>query len=140
MITKIVLFILLVSSIQALAQKSDKKLQTLIAASIQKFNGEVGIYIKNLRTGKIAAVNADSIFPTASIVKVPILVGIMDKIQKGELMYDEQFIYKDSLLYEGVDILGSFKSGERIELKKTKLPYAVNYARALKFCSNQNSA
>jgi len=118
MITKIVLFILLINPIQALAQKSDIKLQTLIAASIQKFNGEVGIYIKNLRTGKIAVVNADSIFPTASIVKIPILVGIMDKIQKGELMYDEQFIYKDSLLYEGVDILGSFKSGEKIELKK----------------------
>ena len=27
-------------------------------------------------------------------------------------------IYKDSLLYEGVDILGSFKSGEKIALKK----------------------
>lgn len=118
MIKQIVLFILLISSIHLAAQKPDKKLQTLIAESIEGFNGEIGIYIKNLRTGKIVAINADTIFPTASIVKVPILVGVMDKLQKGELKYDQQFIYIDSLLYEGVDILGSFKSGEKIELKK----------------------
>src|SRR4030095_3058885 len=56
--------------------------------------------------------------PTASIVKVPILVGVMDKIHRGELDYDQELIYKDSLLYEGVDILGSFKSNEKIVLKK----------------------
>ena len=42
----------------------------------------------------------------------------MDKIKKGELQYDQEIIYKDSLLYEGSDILGSFKSGEKIALKK----------------------
>ena len=42
----------------------------------------------------------------------------MDKIQKGELKYDQELVYKDSLLYEGVDILGSFKTGEKIVLKK----------------------
>ena len=118
MIKKFVLFFLVLSSIQVLAQKTDKKLQPLIAESIQRFNGEIGIYIKNLRTGKTVAINADTDYPSASIVNVPTLVGVMDKIQRGELKYDQQFIYKDSLLYEGVDILGSFKSGEKIELKK----------------------
>jgi beta-lactamase class A len=42
----------------------------------------------------------------------------MDKINKGELQYDSALTYKDSLLYEGSDILGSFKSGEKILLKK----------------------
>jgi beta-lactamase class A len=42
----------------------------------------------------------------------------MDKIQKDELKYDQELIYKDSLLYEGVDILGAFKTGEKIVLKK----------------------
>ena len=46
-----------------------------IEESIKGFNGDIGIYVKNLRTGKIIAINADTIFPTASIVKVPILVG-----------------------------------------------------------------
>jgi beta-lactamase class A len=100
------------------AQKTDKKLETKLREAISGFNGDIGIYVKSLRTGKTAAINADTIFPTASIVKVPILLGIMDRINKGELEYDSAFTYKDSLLYAGSDILGSFKSNERIALKK----------------------
>jgi len=100
------------------AQKTDKKLQSKLESAIAGFNGDIGIYVKNLKTGKTVSINADTVFPTASIVKVPILVGIMKKIQNGELHYDSAFVYKDSLLYEGSDILGSFKSNERIVLKK----------------------
>jgi beta-lactamase class A len=46
------------------------------------------------------------------------MIGIMDKIEKGEYKYDSEIIYKDSLLYAGSDILGSFKSGEKVLLKK----------------------
>jgi beta-lactamase class A len=52
------------------------------------------------------------------MVKVPILIGIMDKIGKGELLIHQQIIYSDTLLYPGVDILGSFKNGEKIEMSK----------------------
>lgn len=85
---------------------------------VQNHNGKVGFYVKNLKTGKVAMYNADSVFPTASIVKVPILVGVMDKMEKGELNYHDELVYKDSLLYAGVDILGSFKQDEKIELSK----------------------
>lgn len=100
------------------AQKTDKKLQQHIQESITGFHGDIGIYVKNLRTGKTVSINADTIFPTASIVKLPILLGIMDRIDKGELNYDSAFTYKDSLLYAGSDILGSFKADEKIMLKK----------------------
>jgi len=113
----LVLFLLTVTII-AYSQKTDKKLQSKLKAAIEGFNGDVGIYVKNLNTNQSVLINADTIFPTASIVKVPILLGIMDKMQKGELNYNEEFIYKDSLLYQGSDILGSFKNGENILLKK----------------------
>lgn len=103
------------------AQKTDKKLQQKIETLIKGFNGTVGVYVKDLKSGKEVTYNADTIFPTASIVKVPILLGIMDKISKGELQYDQELIYKDSLLYEGEDILGSFKSNEKILLKKVMM-------------------
>ena len=112
------LFLLSFIIIVAAAQKTDKKLQAKLQESISGFNGDIGVYVKNLRTGKTVSIHADTIFPTASIVKVPILLGIMDKIRTGELNYDSSLVYKDSLLYEGSDILGSFKSGEKIALKK----------------------
>ena len=115
---KTVFAILLTLPLFVVAQKTDKRLRAKLQEAASGFNGDIGIYVKNLRTGKIVAVNADTVFPTASIVKVPILLGIMDKIHKGELQYDSSLTYKDSLLYEGSDILGSFKSGEKILLKK----------------------
>jgi beta-lactamase class A len=105
----------------SLAQKTDKKLQGKIEEAIHGFNGDIGIYVKNLRTGKTVMINPDTVFPTASIVKVPILLGIMDKIEKKELDYNQEIVYKDSLLYAGVDILGSFKDGEKIRLKKVMM-------------------
>ena len=90
----------------------------MISSTIKQYNGEIGIYVKNLKSKRIVAVNADTVFPTASIVKVPILIGVMDKTNHGELFYDSSLTYKDSLLYEGEDILGSFKNNEKILLKK----------------------
>lgn len=98
--------------------KTDKPLTKEIESLIEHFQGNIGIHVKNLRTNKIVTINADSIFPTASMVKIPILVGVMNKIHQGELKYDREIIYKDSLLYAGVDILGSFKNNEKIELGK----------------------
>jgi beta-lactamase class A len=118
---KIIIVLLFCFPLIAVAQKTDKKLQSSLEQAIAGFNGDIGIYVKNLRTGRIVSINADTIFPTASIVKVPILVGLIDKIQKGELGYDSAVVYKDSLLYEGSDILGSFKSGEKILLKKVMM-------------------
>ena len=102
-------------------QKINKHLQKEIQALLKDFHGELGVYVKNLRTNKIASINADTIFPTASMVKIPILIGVMDKINKGELQYHQNLIYKDSLLYAGVDILGSFKNNEQIELSKVMM-------------------
>jgi beta-lactamase class A len=100
------------------SQKSDKKLQTQVAAILEGFHGQVGVYVKNLRSDRIVEIRQDSLFPTASMIKVSILLGIMNKIEDGELQYHQPMVYKDSLFYAGVDILSSFKSDEKIELSK----------------------
>ncbi len=109
-------FLLIMNNVQA--QKTDKKLERALTELSSGFNGEIGFYVKNLRTGKTASFNADTIFPTASMVKIPILYGIMARIQEGTLRDTQQLIYRDSLYYAGVDILGSFKQDEKIELSK----------------------
>lgn len=100
------------------AQKTDKKLQSKLEETIKDFKGDIGIYVKNLRTGKIVAINADTIFPTASIVKVPIMVGVMDKINKGALDYNQQLLFHDSLAYSDYDVTANLKDTSKILLKK----------------------
>lgn len=113
-----ILFIFCLVPFLGLAQKIDHKLQNQIEALVRDFHGGIGVYVKNLKTGKSSAFQADTVFPTASMIKVSILLGIMQKIEIGELNYHDEMIYKDSLFYPGVDILGSFKNGEKIELSK----------------------
>ena len=120
-ISIIALLIFGFSSSNSHAQKRDKKLESEIKELLKGFHGEVGVYVHDLKKNKTVSINADSIFPTANIIKIPILIGIMDKIEKGELQYHQQLIYKDSLLYEGVDILGSFKNNEKIEMRKVMM-------------------
>jgi beta-lactamase class A len=116
------LFTILFSiAITASAQKIDSKLQAKIQDLSKDFKGTVGIYVRNLKTGKVAMLNADTLFPTASMIKVSIQCGLMDKVEKGELKYHQKLGYRDSLMYAGEDILGSFKNGDSIELGKVAM-------------------
>jgi beta-lactamase class A len=115
---KVIYLILICCPSFVFAQKIDTKLQQQVEELVKDFNGDIGIYIKSLKTNKIVQIHADSIFPTASIVKIPILIGIVDKLNKGELTYHQDLTYADSLLYAGEDILGSFKNAEKIHLSK----------------------
>ncbi len=103
------------------AQQSDNVLQQKLLELVDRFDGDVGIYVQHLKTGRIVAIHADTLFPSASLIKVPITIGMFDKIEKGEIDYHSTLTYKDSLLYEGVDILGSFKHGEKISLSKVMM-------------------
>lgn len=100
------------------SQRTDKRLQKKLSELVAGFRGTLGIYVHDLSADRVAALQADTVFPTASMVKLPILAGIMQKIESGELQYHQVLTYKDSLLYAGEDILGSFKTGEKIELSK----------------------
>ncbi|BAU55955.1 serine hydrolase [Mucilaginibacter gotjawali] len=101
--------------------QTDTKLNAMLQDAVKGFNGQVGIYVHNLKSGKTAALNADTLFPTASMIKVSIQCGLMDKIEKGLINYNQKLVYRDSLLYKGEDILGSFKDGDTIEVSKVAL-------------------
>ena len=120
-ITRFILLTILSLSALLCPAQTDKKLTAKLQRLVNTFNGVAGIYVQNLKTGKIVAINADTLFPTASMIKVSIQCGVMDKIEKGELHYNQKLAYRDSLLYAGEDILGSFKNNDTIQLSKVAL-------------------
>lgn len=116
---RVFLFIFIIGfQFSVYAQKEDRILTEKIQQLTKGFKGDVGIYVRHLKSGKTVAINADTLFPTASMIKIPITIGVFDKIENGFLNYDSLLTYRDSLLYEGEDILGSFKDGEKISLPK----------------------
>ncbi|TAH14534.1 MAG: serine hydrolase [Runella slithyformis] len=104
-----------VASVQAQKLKTDQKLTAQIQTAIQGFRGDVGVYVRHLKTNQMVEIQADTVFPTASLVKVPIQCGLFDRIEKGELQYSATLTYKDSLKYDN-GITGSLKDGTKISL------------------------
>ena len=116
---KFLVIVLLLASVGSYEQKTDKSLQNEIVNLLQGFNGKAGIFVYDISRNKVASVNADTIFPTASMVKVPILIGLMHKIYNGELSYHQDMLFTDSVRYsEGQEILASFKDSSRIALNE----------------------
>ncbi len=98
----LVLLLLLVPSIvaaQGPKERRDARLEAELAELARGVRGSVGIYVKHLKTGRTAEIDADSVFPTASMIKVPILAATYDAIERGALRFDTTLTYLDSLDY-----------------------------------------
>jgi len=97
--------------------RTDKKLEARLRALTDTFHGVAGVYVLNLRTGREVAINADTVFPTASIVKIPILVGIFDKIAQGAYTYHQALVYRDTLARKGSGLLQFFRDSTPTDLQ-----------------------
>lgn len=113
------LLVFLLVSYLAQAQRSfrtDRKLTKELGKALSGFHGDAGVFVMNLKTGKGAAINADTLFPTASTIKVPIMCALFDKMVKGELHYHDSLWYRDSMAYGGSGVMQYFKDSTKTRL------------------------
>ena len=54
------------------------------------YRGNVGVYFKDLNSGNVWEYKADKLFPSASLIKLPMMAAIFEKIRKGDLSFDTQ--------------------------------------------------
>lgn len=113
-------------------QVSQEILEKNLNALIQDFGGEVGIYAKHLDSGQEISILGDSLFPTASMIKVPILLTLFERIQEGALDYDSTLMWVPELVnYPPGGMLSSFKDSSKLSLMKTislMITYSDNHA------------
>lgn len=99
---------------------------------ISNFAGDVGIYARHLDSGEEIIINADSLYPTASMIKVPILLALFDRIEKDSLDYDSTFMWLPEVVnYPAGGMLSSFKDSSTIPLTKIislMITYSDNHA------------
>lgn len=103
---------------QPLAQST---LAQQLAERVRNFRGTVGIYVQHLGTGEELTIAADETFPTASMVKVPILGALLAKVDRGELDYHQELTYTKDRLYPGEDLVGAFTDGSKVMLSKVAM-------------------
>jgi beta-lactamase class A len=79
-----------------------------IAAS---FDGAIGIAVKDFTNGDVLAVNADTIFPQASSIKVAVLIELLRQAQAGTLKLDERVEVRKAQMVGGSGVLANFADG-----------------------------
>ena len=69
--------------------------QTEIERRVRGFDGILGVAAIDLASGETIAVNADLRFPTASLIKVPVMVEVFHQIAEGRLRHDQSVTLRD---------------------------------------------
>lgn len=59
--------------------------------AIEDYEGEVGLYVRDLEGGWGYGIRADESFFSASVIKVPIMIAVYRKIDEGELSLQDAF-------------------------------------------------
>ncbi|BDC52493.1 hypothetical protein F183_A48080 [Bryobacterales bacterium F-183] len=79
----------------------EAKLKAKIAAYDQKMDGVLGVTAIDLTSGRTISYNGDVLFPTASVIKVPILVEIFRLARAGEFRMSDRITLEPSELVGG---------------------------------------
>jgi len=91
------------------------KLQRDLEKTTADFDGVMGIAVKDLTSGETFFVNADTVFPQASSIKIPILLELLRQAQAGPeasgLKLDERVELKRALMTGGSGVLLRFGDG-----------------------------
>ena len=110
----------------------DRRLQRELDSLTRDFHGDVGVYVLHLRTGATAAIRADDTFPTASMIKVPIMVGVFDAMARGAFAFTDTAPEPRALAkYPEDDILAGLSDTARITVSRLitlSLTYSDNSA------------
>lgn len=86
-------------------------LRRTLEAIVREHRGVTGISIQDLATGESISLRGDEPFPSASLIKVPILVTLLDEVHAGRMRLDERIAMIERDRVPGAGILKHMASG-----------------------------
>jgi len=66
------------------------KLKAELLRTARETKGQLGLYIKHVETGREIAVEADKIFPLASVFKLGVMIETFRQVEEGSISLDER--------------------------------------------------
>jgi beta-lactamase class A len=83
----------------------------------ERFEGELGVFAKHLGTRETIAWNADVRFPTASVIKVAIMIEGFDQIARGALAADTVMTVRDAAKVGGSGVVRELHEGAELTVR-----------------------
>jgi beta-lactamase class A len=114
--------LLALSAVVASAQSSPARVDTAaLSAALQReaaaHRGVVGYTVRDLDAGWRLSLRGDEPFPTASLIKVPILVTVFDLVSQGRLSLDDKLTVLPIDVVPGAGVLQHLHPGITITVR-----------------------
>ena len=97
--------------LMAAAPLSAATLQSRVEEAVRSLHGTMGVAAKNLATGETVFVNADTPFPTASVIKVAVMVEVFHQIAEGRIRRDDTIPLDETTKVGGSGVLQRLHGG-----------------------------
>jgi beta-lactamase class A len=88
-----------------------------VQAAIQGFPGSVSLYARNLDTGVSYELRADAAVPTASTIKLPIMVELFAEANEGKLDWNQKLELTDQEKVSGSGVLTELSGGDALPIR-----------------------
>jgi beta-lactamase class A len=115
-----VLFLVL-AGVGASAQTNQGVKQTTldqrVRGELAPFKGKVSLFAKNLDTGMVYELSGDDRVPTASTIKIAIMVEAFARVTEGKAKWTDELILTKEKKVGGAGILPEFADGLRLTLR-----------------------
>jgi serine-type D-Ala-D-Ala carboxypeptidase (penicillin-binding protein 5/6) len=100
------------------AEQAKPSLADVIKPIIDRHHGVAAVAIKNLRTGESFEYNGDKPMPTASLIKLPVMITTYQAVQDGKISLDDMIELKAEDQVAGSGLLSThFSPGMKLSLR-----------------------
>src|SRR4051794_31265571 len=98
--------------------RQESTLEGRVAPLAKAHKGKVAVAVKNLKSGEEDSLNADEVMPTASLIKLPVMVETYWQAAEGRVKLDTPLTLKKEDKVQGSGILTQhFSDGATFPLK-----------------------
>jgi beta-lactamase class A len=101
----------------AQAPSASASLEARVRAEITPFKGKVSVFAKNLDTGQTYTLNGDERVPTASTIKIAVMIETFARVSEGRAKWTDQLILTKAARYGGSGVLPELGDGLRLTLR-----------------------
>lgn len=109
---------LILSTFIAADPTGETSLESRLAPLAEAHQGKVAIAVKNLQTGESYYRNADEVMPTASLIKVAVLIELYQQAQEGKVKLTERVTLRKADKVPGSGVLTDhFSEGADFSLR-----------------------
>ncbi|HXE90719.1 MAG TPA: serine hydrolase [Terriglobales bacterium] len=99
------------------SSRAEDSLQRRLEAMAKAHAGGVALYAKHLKTGQVVALDADRPVPTASVIKLPILLEAFAQVKAGRRSLQDRLVLNEENKVPGSGVLTLLHTGLEVTLE-----------------------